>query len=194
MLRWGRVNCDWAVVMKVLRAAVLVLGVAGPVFAGDCDTLCDPEFYKTATADGLHQVIEAGADVNARDDVGRVALHWSAGASPAVVSALLQAGADVHARDMYDRTPLHFVSAGGSAENITLLLQAGADVNARTANDWTPLHGVAKFGAPENVALLLAAGADGSAQTQMGETAFVLGQTNARMAGTEALEVLRAVQ
>ena len=180
--------------MKVVLAGALVLGLMGPVFAGECGVLCDPEFYQTATVEGLNQVIKAGADVNARDDVGRAALHWSAGASPAVIVVLLQAGADVQARDMYDRTPLHFVSATGSGENITLLVQAGADVNARTANDWTPLHGVAKFGTPESVALLLTMGADGAARTEMGETAFVLGQTNARMAGTEALEVLRKAQ
>ena len=180
--------------MKNLLAGVICLCLASSVFAQECGSLCDPEFYRTASVDGLNKLITSGADVNARDDVGRAALHWAAGASPAVIVALLQAGADVQARDMYDRTPLHFVSATGSAENITLLLQAGADVNARTANDWTPLHGVAKFGAPENVALLLAAGADGAALTQMGETAFVLGQTNARMAGTEALEVLRVAQ
>jgi len=194
VIRWGRITRNWKVVMQVLFAGALALGGAAPVLAGECETLCDPEFYKTASVGDLSLLIGAGEDVNARDDVGRAALHWSAGASPAVITALIQAGADVQARDMYDRTPLHFVSATGSAENITLLLQAGADVNARTANDWTPLHGVAKFGTPENVALLLAAGADGAARTQMGETAFVLGKTNSRMAGTEALEVLRSAQ
>ncbi|MFT7596704.1 MAG: ankyrin repeat protein [Paracoccaceae bacterium] len=181
-------------VMKSLMGAVAIIGLALPVWAGECGVLCDAAFYETANPASLQQVIDTGADVNARDDVGRSALHWAAGAAPEVIVSLLQAGADVHAGDQYQRTPLHFVSATGSGENITLLLQAGADVNARTANDWTPLHGVAKFGAPENVTLLLAAGADGAARTQMGETAFVLGETNARMAGTEALEVLRAAQ
>ena len=185
---------DWGIVMKVLMVAAAMMGLVLPAWAGDCGALCDAEFYKTASPVNLQQLIDTGTDVNARDDVGRSALHWAAGAAPEVIVALLQVGADVHAGDQYQRTPLHFVSATGSAENIRLLLQAGADVNARTANDWTPLHGVAKFGTPENVALLLAAGADGAARTQMGETAFVLGETNARMVGTEALEVLRAAQ
>lgn len=180
--------------MKILATAAVIIGLAAPGLAGECGVLCDPEFYKTASTDTVHQLIEAGVDVNARDDVGRAALHWATAASPAVITALLRAGADVQAEDQYQRTPLHFISAAGSAENISLLLQAGAEVNARTANDWTPLHGVAKFGTPENVQLMLAAGADGAARTQMGETAFDLATTNARMAGTEALETLREVQ
>lgn len=180
--------------MKILIIAAVLTGLAAPLSAGECGTLCDPEFYKTASVDGLQQLIKAGADVNAPDEGGRAALHWAAAAPPAVIQALLQAGADVLAGDQYQRTPLHFVSASGSAENISLLLQAGADVNARTANDWTPLHGVARFGTPEIVVLMLAAGADGAARTQMGETAFVLGETNARMTGTEALEALREAQ
>ena len=46
-------------------AAALMLTT--PVLAtSDCQELCDPVFYQTATADAVQQLIDNGADVNAR--------------------------------------------------------------------------------------------------------------------------------
>lgn len=174
--------------------SVLVLA-AGPVLAADdCTELCDAEFYVSATTASVQQLIDQGVDVNARDEIGKSALHWVAGAKPEVISALLAAQADANAKDQWDRTPLHFVAAAGSIEGIRLLLDAGAEVNAKTANDWTPIHGAAKFGSPENIMVLLAADADVAARTEMGESAFDLSSNNPKLAGTEALKMLEAGQ
>lgn len=171
-------------------AAVLVFA-AGPALAtDDCAELCNADFYVSATTASVQQLIDQGVDVNATDEIGKSALHWAAGAEPAVISVLLAAEADVNAKDQWDRTPLHFVAAAGSLENIRLLLDAGADVNAKTANDWTPIHGAAKFGSPENIMALLEAGADVAARTEMGESAFDLSSNNSKLAGTEALKML----
>jgi ankyrin repeat protein len=170
--------------------SALVLA-AGPMLAADdCADLCDADFYASATVESVQQLIDLGVDVNARDDMGKSALHWAAGAQPEVIVALLAAGADVNAKDQLDRAPLHFVAAAGSVENIRLLLDAGAEVNAQTANDWTPIHGAAKFAPPENIMVLLEAGADVGARTEMGESAFDFGFGNTKLEGTDVLKML----
>lgn len=179
--------------LRIIASALVFAG--GPVLAADdCAELCDADFYVSVTAEKVKQLVDQGVDVNARDEVGKSALHWVAGAKPEVISALLAAGADVNAKDQWDRSPLHFVAATGSMESIKLLLDAGGEVNAKTANDWTPLHGAAKFGAPENIMALLEAGADAAARNEMGESAFDLSPNNLKLAGTEALKILEDSQ
>ena len=177
---------------NTLRIIATTLVFAGaPALASDgCTQLCTADFYLSATAQDIQQVIDQGVDVNARDDIGKSALHWVAQAKPAVITALLTAGAEVNAKDKWDRTPLHFVAATGTLENIKLLLEAGAEVNAQTANDWTPIHGAAKFGAAHNVVALLEAGADAAAKTEMGETPFTFAASNPKLEGTEVLKTL----
>ena len=52
-------------------------------------------------------LLDAGADLKARDKVGWTPLHWAAvsNESPAIIAALLDAGADPKARDMVGKTP-----------------------------------------------------------------------------------------
>ncbi|MDU8911662.1 ankyrin repeat domain-containing protein [Aestuariicoccus sp. MJ-SS9] len=176
----------------VTWGAVCLAGAA--LAGGDCAELCDAGYYATATADSVRQLIDAGTDVNARDEVGKSALHWVATARPEVIAALLAAGADVNAKDEWNRTPLHFVAATGAVENIRLLLDAGAEVNAKTANDWTPIHGAAKFGSEDQIMVLLDAGADTAARTEMGESAYDFAVGNARLEGSDALRLLQEGQ
>ena len=176
---------------KLLLGFVAAITAAPAQAADTCDVLCQTEFYQTATAITVAQVIEDGASVMAKDAAGKTALHWVGKASPATIKVLLAAGADVNAKDDLDRTPLHFVSAVGAPDIVTLLLAAGADVNAKTANDWTPLHGVAKFGAPETIKILLAAGADPSALTEMGETPFDLAASNEPVKASPEYQILQ---
>lgn len=179
----------------VLAVASALMIAAGPASAdGDCAELCDAGFYTTATAADVQRLIDQDVDVNARDEVGRSAIHWVATANPEVISTLLEAGANVNDKDQWDRTALHFVAASGSVENIRLLLDAGAEVNAKTTNDWTPIHGAAKFGSEDQIMALLEAGADAGARTEMGESAFDFGAGNEKIAGTDALKMLEDSQ
>jgi len=105
-------------------------------------------------ADIIKVLCDAGADVAATDDFGRIPLHWAAeydrapvtigsSTSPLIEATqhLLVAGSDVTARDEAGRTPLQYAARAGQAEVMNLLIAAGADVDApdksfRTPRDW----------------------------------------------------------
>lgn len=142
--------------------------------ASECNELCDSEWWLTATAPEILNVIE-NADVNALDENRSTPLHWAVTVTPEIVAMLLKAGADVNARSGvgFKFRPLHQAVAGtpttGTPEIVAMLLKADADVNARDGSNATPLHW-AKYGTPEIVEMLLKAGADVNARDQTGLT------------------------
>ena len=66
------------------------------------------EFFRNATPQEARDCLDAGADINARDDFGQTPLHFAASLNenPQVAAALIQAGADINARRDDGRTPL----------------------------------------------------------------------------------------
>ena len=102
-------------------------------------------------------LIDAGADVNARNDYGATALHlyeWNANLEK--MKLLIQAGADVNARDIYGRTPLYNTRI---AEQIQLLIDSGADVNATDYEGYSALFRNYIIGNNTNIELLQKYGA-----------------------------------
>lgn len=77
-------------------------------------------------SDQVDRLVEAGADVGARDEMGRTPLHIAAayGNEPAC-RALINGGADINAKDGDGSTPLHITYDMAIA---TLLVEQGADV------------------------------------------------------------------
>jgi len=73
-------------------------------------------------------LLEAGANVNAKDDIrGKTALHCAArNRHMDVARLLLEAGADVNARDGNGWTALHRASVNGHTEIANLLREYGA--------------------------------------------------------------------
>jgi len=103
--------------------------------------------------------IEAGADVNLRDDLDHTALHYAArqGQSEAA-ELLITNGADVQAINEYGYAPLHL--AINHVEVMRVLLDHGANLNAGDWSGETALEKAIVRGDKEVVSLLLARGAD----------------------------------
>jgi hypothetical protein len=98
-------------------------------------------------------LLEAGADVNARDD------PEEEGEEGGEASGLC--------------TPLHLASERGNAECVVRLLEAGADVDAREQHGSPPLHFACWWGRSECTRLLLEAGADTSVKDNDGDTSML---------------------
>jgi ankyrin repeat protein len=91
--------------------------------------------------EGVKEFLAAGADVNAKNYLGRTPLYWATN-----------------------------TTAGGHKEIVELLIAKGADVNAKTIDGVTPLHNAAEWGHKEVGEILIAEGADVNAKNNLGDT------------------------
>ena len=83
-------------------------------------------------------LLNAGANVHARDDGGLIPLHNACSFGHAeVVSLLLRAGADPNARDNWSYTPLH---EGSASENMLFEI-----LNLTLCNTQHPSRGKTTF-------------------------------------------------
>jgi ankyrin repeat protein len=135
----------------------------------------------------IHLLIEKGAAVNEKDDLGRTPLMHAAGnGNLKAVELLLSKGADVNAISadkaetlqngpiaLGNLTPLMLAAPTGGTEVAKALLDAGATVNAKDVRHMTPLMlAVATDRAdPRTVRLLLQRGADIGKKDRTGLTA-----------------------
>ena len=129
-------------------------------------------------------LIEAGADIHAKDEFGNTPLHYAVATNMhRVIRELVRRGASLEARnseyngrrnsifanigegDMY--TPLHVATVGWSdepidetIETISILLDLGADINARGGYGRTPIWNASNSLDIEVVRFLLERGAD----------------------------------
>lgn len=116
-------------------------------------------------ADVARALVDAGADVNAKADLGLTPL-WNAarGGGGDLVELLLAHGAEPSTRTTGDGlgwTPLHIAAGEGRTAAVRALVRAGADVNATGSEDgFTPLQLAVGRGHREVVELLVASGAD----------------------------------
>jgi ankyrin repeat protein len=92
----------------------------------------EPEpFFDAGRLEMTVRLVEAGADCNRRDELGRTALHFAVVAGSAAIDALVAGGADVDLRSNDGRTPLHEAALHGNAASLEALLRRGADVMLR---------------------------------------------------------------
>jgi ankyrin repeat protein len=107
----------------------------------------------------VEAAIAAGANVNARDDMGATALMHAVAIDDhgGIVKSLLLAGADANAVDDSGTTALSFAVAQGehAVPAVQALLAAGADVDIKNADGRTALF----YACVPVLPLLVAAGA-----------------------------------
>ncbi|UCF16699.1 MAG: ankyrin repeat domain-containing protein, partial [Phycisphaerales bacterium] len=114
----------------------------------------------------VKHLIEAGANVNLRDNESRTLLHLSAMAGHEdVVRLLLSRKARPQSKDQYGRTPLHAAGRNGHERVVRLLLASGARIDEKDRSGWTPLHEAACNGHSTVVETLVSKGANVNART-----------------------------
>ena len=136
--------------------------------------------------EAVRRLLEDGAQLNTKNDVGETPLHLAArkkvATSPnlelfaredleeeatkarvAMVALLLDRGADLNARDGERATPLHWAADGNEVAVAKLLLDRGADLHAAKFGGETVLQCTVRRGHVRFARLLLDRGADPNA-------------------------------
>jgi len=112
----------------------------------------------------LALLLKFGAQIDAKDNMGRTPLHWAAkGENPAVIPYLVANGAEVSARDSEKLSPIEHSVLEGKVEIVKALRKNGAifDPNEFTMDPFNTFHGeIIVYDRPEVVAGMIAAGAD----------------------------------
>jgi hypothetical protein len=110
----------------------------------------------TGHIDMIRALIEARADIHARDEDHRTCLHRVHANRPDIVSLLLDHGADKDAQDGYGCTPLHQAVGAKDCSHARILLERGANMELILLVDQqTPLCGAVAKNDKSMVQLLL---------------------------------------
>ena len=133
-------------------------------------------------------LLEAGANVNARDTNGNTALAIAVrNGHVGVIQLLLDHDADINAKNNNGNTVLIEESSFGHLETIKLLLENGVDINAKNKKGETALIEAAKHGRVKIASYLLEKGARIDARDNFGNTALIKASANRHSAVVKLL-------
>lgn len=163
-----------------LLVAFLALGLTQSGNSSSQKTLDDRLIGAVQSGDAkmIRELLESGADPNARDEYDLSALTWSAMKSQLkAAEILLEAGAKVNPRPSQIAPagfPLARAAGVGDLRIVKLLLDEGAEVNKRDKEGTTPLFKAVHYtNNRELILTLLKAGADLHASDNEGRTALM---------------------
>ena len=121
------------------------------------------EYFKTATLEEVTVCLDAGIDLEARDDSGLTPLHRAVQdtENPDVIKSLINAGANLEAQAKDKQTPLHVAAAySENPDVIKSLINTGANLEAQAKDKQTPLYWAVSFKNLSAIKVLIDAGAD----------------------------------
>src|SRR5258708_54720 len=148
-----------------------------------------PLMYAAAfgSVDAMKILLDAGADVNAKNALSVSPLLWCAG-DLEKVRLLVSKGADVNARSKQGQTSLLIAAShDGASEIVKLLLDRGADVSARGFMNTTALLSATYANDTAIVKLLLQKNVDVNAKDVTGRTALMAAAGNGNVETTRML-------
>jgi len=133
-------------------------------------------FFDYKNIEELKFLLEVGADVEIKDELGRTALLYPYDAlniplSNDLVIILLDAGVDVDAQTAGGMTALMYAVFFDQGDVVESLLEVEADVNMKNRFGYTAIM---ECKSPEVCNALLAAGADVNAQTETGKSVLTI--------------------
>ncbi len=126
-------------------------------------------------------LIEAGANVDLVDSLGRTAVHYACIFRTRLsLIALIRAGANLNMQDSQGYTPLQWASFQGHPDIVRSLIQAGAGLNIPDAECRTALMFASDMGHSDIVTTLIEVGASLNVQNREDRTALLLAASRGR--------------
>ncbi|MBN8950550.1 MULTISPECIES: ankyrin repeat domain-containing protein [unclassified Rhizobium] len=137
----------------------------------------DLRLHKAAAAGdaaAIHQLLDNGAAVEARDASGATPLLIAThGNKVEAARVLIEAGADVNAKDDIQDSPYLYAGARGHLDILKLTLAHGADLKSTNRYGGTALIPASERGHVETVAILIKAGVAVDHVNRLGWTALI---------------------
>lgn len=139
--------------MRCLSVFVVLVAILFSSCATGSSAVVTPlhEAVRDGMQDEAVSLIDAGADVDARDEEGRTALHYACANGDSTLGFLLiNSAADTGIQDDEGRTALYYASENCYSDLVEALLEAGAspdiaDLEGRLPVDVAPCGDVKKL-------------------------------------------------
>mgnify|MGYP003611606442 CR=1 FL=1 len=142
--------------------------------ASEPPPMVESPLAKAAVRGAINEIkalIDDGAEINAKDALGRTPLHIAAFYGRTKTSEyLISRGADIDAKDRVGMTPLHVAVISGGRQEVELLLEKKADISSKTDAGQTALHLSASTGQPKLTKFLIERGANPKTKDNEGKT------------------------
>jgi ankyrin repeat protein len=169
-----RAQIDTLDVMRLLLAHRAEVNVKDLIGMTPLHLVAESWYPLVEVSEPIQMLMQSGANIDAANKAGMVALHLAVRNSRAsAVEHLLYHGADPNKVDCNGRAPLYYAmkSYGRDHELVTLLLEHGADLKTEDHRGASPLHYALHYDrSPKTVQLLLEHGADLNHANRNGRT------------------------